>query len=86
VLATRGEGLYHLGYRSGASLLAAIEQCRSQGVEVAVKGLSEQDEVQFAYMESGDTHNVTVELVGGYIPEGSILQADEYLVTRVQRT
>ncbi|GEM_PF-918052 len=81
-LSKRGEGLYHVGYRTNVEVGPLIERCAKEQVGVALTGLGDDDALLFAYLDAEDLHGVTVEIVGpSPLPNDFILSYQELVVS-----
>jgi catechol 2,3-dioxygenase-like lactoylglutathione lyase family enzyme len=72
VLETRGEGLYHLGFRV-PDVAAAAQRASEAGYPVALYGVHH-DVPIFAYLELEALHGVCIELIGPRMPEGMVTE------------
>jgi catechol 2,3-dioxygenase-like lactoylglutathione lyase family enzyme len=73
VLRTKGEGLYHMGFRV-PDVDDASRRMKDAGLQVALLG-THGDTPLFVYTESEDLFGVCIELVGPRMPKGMVTAA-----------
>jgi catechol 2,3-dioxygenase-like lactoylglutathione lyase family enzyme len=74
VLETRGEGLYHLGFRV-PDLAAAAQRAQEAGYQVELLAAHGKTPM-FTYMERDELFGVCVELVGPAMPQGMVTSTE----------